>query len=110
MSNLSKQEKRALESFKERVVREFADRVDSLQLFGSKARGEAVKHSDVDVLVIMDTVTFDDKMTISGIVFDIMLETGVLLSVKKFTRQEVRVMKEGHALFWQTIAPDLIRL
>lgn len=110
MSHLSEQETKALQLFKQRVLQEFSDRVDSIMLFGSKARGEAHKHSDVDVLVIMDDVSFDDKMAISGIAFDIMLETDVLLSVKKFARQEFQLMKEGGALFWQAIEPDLIRL
>lgn len=110
MKHLTAQETRALQLFKERMLEAFPSRGATLQLFGSKARGEASKHSDVDVIVVMDTVSLDDRMTVSGIVLDIMLETGVLLSVKKFSVREMHKMREGRALFWQAISPDLVAL
>ena len=103
-------EKKALKLFKNRILKEFPRQVKSIQLFGSKARGDALKHSDIDVIVILDQVSFEDKKQISGIALDIMMETEVFLSVKKFTTEEMREMKKGRAPFWQTIEPDLIAL
>lgn len=110
MSHLTEKEKRALRLFKERIQAALPAKLGSIMLFGSKARGDATKHSDIDVLVVMKDVSFEDKMEISGLVVDIMLETGVLLSVKKFTEAHVAAMKKNRAIFWQMVEPDLVRL
>ena len=47
---------------------------------------------------------------VSSITADILLETGVLLSPKTFSPEQLAAMKEQRAMFWQAIEPDLILL
>lgn len=41
-----------MEEFVRRVLERYEDKIDSIILFGSVARGEAKEDSDIDILVI----------------------------------------------------------
>lgn len=75
-------------------------------LYGSEARGDARPDSDIDLLLLLDkdTITLDDKMTITAPLYDIELETGVQINPfiesvrewgKKFTPFYENIIKEG---------------
>ena len=51
--------------------------------YGSYARGEATKDSDIDVLVVVDDSLDPSEVrkSLSDIIFDILLEKGELISV-----------------------------
>jgi predicted nucleotidyltransferase len=51
---LTKKEQRALNEYRNLLLRRFPGQMERLVLFGSKARGEATPGSDVDVLVVLD--------------------------------------------------------
>lgn len=78
-------------------------------LYGSEARGEARKDSDIELLILVDkdNVTFEDEMLISDPLYKIELETGVLINAliiperewgKMVTPFYENVMLEGIAL------------
>lgn len=50
---LHRKEKNILEEFKNRLVERLQDNVIMLRLFGSKARGDHRKTSDIDLLVVL---------------------------------------------------------
>ena len=58
--------------------------IEKIILFGSVARGDDTKDSDIDILIITKNVDDDLKIEddIYGKTFDILLETGEYLSVK----------------------------
>ena len=107
MVGLTENEKKALKLFKEQLLAEFGERVDSTQLFGSKARGDAAKHSDVDVLVVLRTMTWRDKRAVRAIAADVIFATDVVLSVQVLSKAQLADLKHRKALFWQLIQPDL---
>lgn len=90
MAGLTAKEKNALKLFKERVHKAFPKQVKDVQLFGSKARGDAAKHSDVDVLVVLSSGKGDlsTRDPVYGIATDILLKTGVDLSPKVLTKAQ----------------------
>ncbi len=51
-NRVSDRYRKAAEEFSRRVVSELGDRVDAIVLYGSVARGEARKDSDIDILVV----------------------------------------------------------
>lgn len=110
MAGLTTKDKEALALFKHKLQAEFGERLDSTQLFGSKARGEAAKHSDVDVLVVINAATWQDRSTVSGLGAEVLFDTGILLSPKTLSPDQLQIMKDQRSMFWQAIEPDLVAL
>ena len=56
MKHMEISEKRwkAVEEFVRRALDKYGDRIESIILFGSVARGEAKEDSDIDILVVGD--------------------------------------------------------
>jgi len=107
MTNLSTAEKQALLLFKQHVLTAFPNSVDAIQLFGSKARGDAAKHSDIDILVVLKDMTWKNKRAIRKIASEIIFSTNIVMSIHIFSHQQLDTMKRQHAVFWQMIEPDL---
>ncbi len=57
-------------------------------MYGSYARGENRKDSDIDILVLIDKdkITLDDREKIGAPLYDIQLETEILISPIIYTR------------------------
>ena len=51
----------ALVAYREALQEALPGKVRRLTLFGSMARGQAHEDSDVDILVLLDSPTFDDR-------------------------------------------------
>lgn len=54
LRHLSAKEGEALVELRDRLVDALKDRLRLIRLYGSKARGDASKDSDIDVLVVVD--------------------------------------------------------
>lgn len=107
MAGLTIKDKEALKLFKEKLMLEFADQVDSVQLFGSKARGEATKFSDVDVLVVLKDSRGANRRRVSSITSRVLTDTGVFLSPVTLSPQQLKELQDHRSMFWQAIGPDL---
>ena len=80
--------RKAVDEFVERVLDKYSDRIDSIILFGSVARGEAKEESDIDILVVTKVEDFRLRRTLIGIAFDILLQTGENISVKAISKDD----------------------
>lgn len=58
---LSKDEQKALNEFHQRLKTQFGNRLASCRLFGSKVRGDDWKESDIDVLILIENLSYADK-------------------------------------------------
>jgi predicted nucleotidyltransferase len=61
----------ALDRFSSAVRARFGGRVREMTLFGSHARGEANEDSDVDILVVIDDLTFEETREVIAIAYEI---------------------------------------
>ena len=78
-SSLMKNESKAIEAAVRMLKREFS--VTKVILFGSKARGDHDKHSDLDLLVVASRLLhWKEEKAIVGALFDIGMEYDVIFS------------------------------
>ena len=85
---IQKKYRGAVEEFVRRVLERYRDKIDSIILFGSVARGEAKEDSDIDVLIVVKKEDFKLRRALIGVAFDILLETGSDISVKVLSKNE----------------------
>ena len=76
---------RAFEEFAEAVQDALGERIHEIILYGSTARGEATKQSDVDVLIVLNNNERPKKLY--ELAFDIGLEYGVVITPHVQTRE-----------------------
>lgn len=85
---------RPVEEFVKKALEQYKDKIDSIILFGSVARGDAKADSDVDILVVGD-VSLEELVDIS---FPILLEHGEVISAKNMNRKHFDfLVSEGYS-------------
>jgi len=85
---ISERRRKAVEEFVRRALDKYGDRIESIILFGSVARGEAGEESDIDILVVTKKEDFRLRRMLIEIAFDILLDTGENISVKALSKDE----------------------
>jgi len=75
--------KRLLDRVKAHLHESYGEGIKQVILYGSHARGEATRNSDVDVLVLVDQSLNPSEVreSIGDLLFDIILEEGEVISV-----------------------------
>jgi len=84
VSRLTDNEQAAIEEYAARIRGRYPDRIRSITLFGSKARGEASEGSDVDLLLLVEAEDRELTSALWRIASDVSLEHNVVLSVRVF--------------------------
>jgi len=104
-------ERITLEKFKKKVLNELGDRIYAMIVYGSLARGEYTKDSDIDILVIGESK--ENWETVSRIAYEIDFENGfrtfittIFLTKDEFEQRlnagdpfVYSVLREGVALY-----------
>lgn len=75
--------KRLVDRVKAHLHETYGESIRRVILYGSYARGEATKDSDVDVLVLTDPSLkpFEVRKSLSGLLFDMLMDESELVSV-----------------------------
>ncbi len=89
-------------SVKRPIAHEFAvkareacgDAIEEIILFGSVARGDDRPDSDIDILVITSREDFRLREYLTGLAFDLLMQTGERLSVKVLSRADVAAHRQ----------------
>ena len=78
----------------------YADRLNSLVLFGSQARDEANQDSDIDILVVLkdEVDSWTEIKRTGGFIAQLSLENNILInnifvSAQQFTEQNTALMR-----------------
>jgi predicted nucleotidyltransferase len=102
--NLSPNESAALRRLKDALSRDF--RLVELRLFGSKARGDSDKESDIDVLVVLEDCDWETKKAVSHLCFNINIEHSVLLVPVLYSRAEYESELTKVTPFYQNVRKE----
>ncbi len=73
-------------------------------MFGSQARGDATKYSDIDLLVVLPSVDKETRKLVSTIAWEIGFDAGKVISTFPTTRSEMRVY--AISPFYKTIKEE----
>jgi len=102
---IQKKYRGAVEEFVRRVLERYRDKIDSIILFGSVARGEAKADSDIDILVVGD-VNLEELVEVS---FPILLEYGELISAKNMKKDRFDFSaKEGYSFIRNVLREGVV--
>lgn len=98
-----------------KLAREFRDRLQKelgkpvqVIMFGSQARGNATKESDIDLLVILPEIDPQTTKLASRIAWEIGFDAGKVISAIPDTREQMK--KYAFLPFYQNIKQEGIRV
>lgn len=101
----------ALARLRERLAVRFRERLREVVLFGSQARGDATEDSDVDVLVVIDDLSLDERLEVFRIAYDIdAAGPWVGLSPLAYSTEQARDMRRRERLLFRDIDSEGIPL
>lgn len=86
-------ERKAVEDYVAAVRRHYGRRLVDILVFGSRARGDARPDSDVDLAVILEDGEWEfwqEKMRLSDLAYDALLEPGLWIQAWPVSRSEWR--------------------
>jgi len=110
LSSLPERDRRAIETFSERVWQTYPERVRQMILFGSKARGDTHAYSDIDMLLIVDTEDWRFSHAISSIAADVSLAYDVLIGPRIIGQERWARMRHHHVTLYENVQADGIEL
>jgi hypothetical protein len=110
LPSLSERDRRAVETFSERVWQTYPKRVRQMILFGSKARGDSNTYSDIDVLLIVDREDWRFRHAISGIAADVSLTYDVLIGPRVIGQERWARMRHRRITLYENVQADGIEL
>lgn len=72
--------------FKAALLRLYGDQIERIVLFGSRARGEALRDADCDVAVFLTTLSnrWTERCRLADLRVDLIDETGAFFDIKPF--------------------------
>ncbi|OGW03240.1 MAG: hypothetical protein A2Z59_07740 [Nitrospinae bacterium RIFCSPLOWO2_02_39_17] len=107
---LNKKERETLKKFRIKIEKLLSDNLVEVKLFGSKARGDARKDSDLDVMIIISSGDWRTSDMIYEIATDILIETGVCVSPKVITKKEYNYLHNIGNLFMKNVIREGIAI
>jgi predicted nucleotidyltransferase len=108
---LTRKEKKAIELFKARLTERLPDEKVELLLFGSKARGDDRRGSDIDLMLLMKERSLRAVNDMHRAVTETALATDVYnISLKTLSRSEFLTMKRRRTPFVCGLLKDAVRI
>ncbi len=84
MSALTTDERNAVAEFARLLREKLGALVKEIILFGSKARGDSERESDIDILIVLSRLSWEIKKTISELAAEENLKHNVLISTIRY--------------------------
>ncbi len=112
MVHLRAEEKKVVDEYIDLIHRRFPDKVSEVILFGSKARRDSHRESDIDVLIIIDTEDKKIKREIQDLCWDAMFNNDfkAFISPVIFFKKEYGQYKKWNSSFLYNVSKEGVRL
>jgi len=110
LDRLNPREREAILEFVHLLEDRFGDRISSVALFGSKARGESTPDSDLDLLVVVDSDDWRVHKQVRYLAADVCLKYEVELSPRVWSLSHQQEMDAINTLLHQNIQREGIHL
>ncbi|MFN3531175.1 MAG: nucleotidyltransferase domain-containing protein [Candidatus Brocadia sp.] len=107
---LTPNEREAVIEFVTILRQRFGPRIKEIILFGSKVRGSNEKYSDIDILIVLDSLSWEIKKTISQIAAQENIKHNVLISTVRYDADTWENPVIKHSPFGRTVREEGIRL
>ena len=103
-------ERKAIRAFTRRLKKALGKRLISVLLFGSKARGDDKKNSDIDIYVLVrrDSQLVDKR--IARVTGDILNDYDILISPVSYDLREERINVRMGSFFFEAVKTEGIPL
>lgn len=111
MKNFSKiklqaKEKQAIISFSKNLKKLLGKQLISIQLFGSKARGDYNGDSDIDIFILIRKQTLSSIKIIAKVTSDIWWEYDILMSPVMYDLEEYDRNVGMHSFFFEALSKE----
>jgi predicted nucleotidyltransferase len=110
VAGLSPEIEPAVRSYQAALAQRFGSRLSEVRLFGSRARGDARPDSDVDLLVLIDDLTWREAVEAIDLGTEEELRSGVLLSPLPHATAAFQRLCELETGFARDVERDGVRL
>ncbi|MEA3339415.1 MAG: nucleotidyltransferase domain-containing protein [Chloroflexota bacterium] len=107
---LTDTERQALETMVQRLHTRYNDQVESVTLFGSKARGDSGPDSDIDVIVVLTNDDHRLRSNIRRLAARVSLEYDLLISMRAVGRSHWHELSHYRFPIYQAIQSEGISL
>src|SRR3990172_1982348 len=84
LSFLTQEERAAVTEFAELIRKRFGSMIKEIILFGSKVRGKSEKESDIDILLVLSSLSWEIKKSISEQAAEENMKHNVLISTVRY--------------------------
>lgn len=101
---------KVLEMLRRKLSEEVGSEVLEVLVYGSQARGTAHSESDVDLLVVTKEENKDVAKKIRSLIYDVELESGVVLSVQVYSQPQVEYLRQISSQYIQQVEQEAIKL
>lgn len=81
-----------------------------MKLFGSKARGDSDRESDIDVLIVLEDYDRKSRNAIYDLCYDLSVDFSVVLAPVIYTRKEFESNLTRATTFYQALAREAVSL
>jgi predicted nucleotidyltransferase len=107
---LTTQEKKSIQTFLQRLYHSYGNIIQQTILFGSKARGDSVPDSDIDILLIVSEENWPLRDAISRIAAQESLAHDVLIGPRVIGLERWQRMAQDQFAFYENVSREGLRL
>ena len=110
ISKLTNKEIEAINLFKIKIFEKFPEDINKIIIFGSKARGNADKNSDIDIMIEIKSKDWKKADKIREIGYELDSDIEYKFSIRVVSQDHIKYLKQNNFQFIQNIERDGITI